>query len=407
MSEEVKALKVVLKNREGTPVLPMIETTDTVAVGSSTPVTAGGVYTFLETWKPNGATGGGVGRQIGDLFHHIDGTPPPGTFALDGAIIENCQTKYPQFWTWLNDPARALVATQDAYDTLLAANGVCLKFVVNGSNVKLPTWTPGIPVTGKLKVKGTGKTLCLTDGSANYAVYEENEGGKSLNVDKSIYDVAVGVTPGTKNNANNLKALGVTTDADKSGMVVAGAPTSGCGIYCIHVYDEVTPSSTLDADAFTANVERLIAEMRLHADVNLTNVTGTADFVVEYKTGSGVVTKDGSTTTYPATWWYRKYRSGWVEQGGCIPKTGVSNSFWAVIEFPVALSDTSYFPCVQHTSTNDANGVNGPSTRDFSCKGLSPVGMAVRAFVSDKEGTYWKVEGMAAEKPQWGTVNVG
>ena len=240
---------------------------------------------------------------------------------------------------------------------------------------------------------------------SNYALYEENNSGNTnVNADQSIYDVAVGVTAGTKNNANNQKALGVTTDADKSGMVVTGAPTSACGIYCIHVYDEVTPSSTLDADAFTANVERLIAEMRLHANVNLTNVTGTADFVVEYKTGSGVVTKEGSTTTYPATWWYRKYRSGWVEQGGCIAATGVSESFWGAIEFPVAMSDTSYTHSVHHTSTSSSQQASG---RDFSCKGLTVRGMTFRVLTSDDEGTCWKAEGMAAEKPQWGTVNVG
>lgn len=388
MSDEVKALKVVLKNREGVPVLPMIETTDRVEVGSSIPVTAGGVRSFLDTWKPNGASGGGVGRQIGDIFHHISGTPPLGALALDGAVLESCDTVYPQFWAWLREADRnALRYDIDTYNKQVADTGVCLGFVVNGSNVKLPTWTPGIPVTSKLKVKGTGKTLGLTDGSKNYAMYEDAD-NKYVNLTKDLYDVAAGTKSTRKNNANNTLGIGVTTDADKSGMVVTGAPTSACGIYCIHVYDEVTPSSALDADAFTANVERLIAEMRLHANVNLTNVTGVADFVVESERND-----DGS--------WYRLYRSGWIEQGGWLPDPG-SSSAYAAVTFKKAMKDVYYCPSITHTSTTDTGTM---SPRDVACINPSPGGMTIRQFASDKDGTYWKVEGMAAEKPQWGTVN--
>ena len=408
--ETVKALKVILKNREGVPVLPMVETTDVVEEGNNTPVTSNGVKTFLNSFTPNNMPGsGGVGRQIGDIFHHISKTAPKGAYVLDGSIIPECKTRHEQFWTWLTERGQSyLCIDEDTYNTDLAAHGVVLAFVkYENGDLRLPTWHPGVPFNAITSVRGNGKTLGLTDGSANYAMYEEKDGNTNLNVDKSIYDVAVGTKAGTDDNANNRKALGVTPDPAKSG-IVAQEPYDPelHGVYCIHVYDEVTPSSKLDADAFTEYVERLMAEMRLHAKVDLTNVTGSADFVVEYKTGSGVVTKEGGTTTYPATWWYRKYRSGWVEQGGHIPKTGVTSSVWAAIEFPVALSGTDYFPCVQHTSTSENAGTAGPSTRDFSCVHLTPVGMSVRAFKSDNEGTYWKVEGMAAEVPQWGSTNV-
>lgn len=38
--------------------------------------------------------------------------------------------------------------------------------------------------------------------------------------------------------------------------------------------------------------------------------------------------------------WYRKYKSGWVEQGGCFSST-VTNSF-NTITLPVAMRDTNY-----------------------------------------------------------------
>jgi hypothetical protein len=414
-TETIKALKVILKNREGVPVLPMVETTDVVEEGNNTPVTSNGVKTFLNSFTPNNVpgSGGGVGRQIGDIFHHISKTAPKGAYVLDGSIIPGCKTRHEQFWSWLTERNQSyLCIEEETYKTDLAAHGVVLAFVkYENGDLRLPTWHPGVPFNAITSVRGTGMALGFTDGTKNYGMYEDTSGGGTrsavVNLNTSLYGVAAGTPFSDKEAANNRLAQGITLDPAKSGLVAQEPYDPELhGVYCIHVYDEVTPSSKLDADAFTEYVERLMAEMRLQAKVDLTNVTGTADFVVEHKTGSGVVTKEGSTTTYPATWWYRKYRSGWVEQGGCIPKTGVSSSIWAEIEFPVALSDTSYFPCVQHTSTSENGGVNGPSTRDFSCKGLSPVGMAVRAFKSDNEGTYWKVEGQAAEVPQWGSTNV-
>jgi hypothetical protein len=202
----------------------------------------------------------------------------------------------------------------------------------------------------------------------------------------------VGTKAGKGDNFNNQLALGVTTDPAKSGMVaeaIYDKTNYRHGVYCIHVYDEVTPSSKLDADAFTENVERLIAEMRLHAKVDLTNVSGSADFVVE--------TKFNEDDT-----WYRLYKSGWVEQGGWLESPS-SKIKAHIVTFPVKMANTKYIAAVYPTHPGaDSNLLR----KDNNPIKLTVNSMEIVRNAGDTNGMTWKVEGQAAEVPQWGSTNV-
>ena len=66
--------------------------------------------------------------------------------------------------------------------------------------------------------------------------------------------------------------------------------------------------------------------MQTKAQKDLVNVDSNIDFVIEsWKDGNGN--------------WYRKYRSGWCEQGGYIAK--VSSSSWITVTFLVEMQDTN------------------------------------------------------------------
>lgn len=65
------------------------------------------------------------------------------------------------------------------------------------------------------------------------------------------------------------------------------------------------------------------------------------DYVVE----SQLPTADNNYT------WYRKYKSGWVEQGGRITLNGPISASNKRITFPVKMSDTKYTACV-HLNAN-------------------------------------------------------
>lgn len=70
----------------------------------------------------------------------------------------------------------------------------------------------------------------------------------------------------------------------------------------------------------------------------LTGSLSAYDYVVEYKTN-----EDGS--------WYRKYKSGWIEQSGI--QTYTNNSANTDVNFLVSFKNTNYFLSLQHFTVPD------------------------------------------------------
>lgn len=85
--------------------------------------------------------------------------------------------------------------------------------------------------------------------------------------------------------------------------------------------------------------------------------------------------------------WYRKYASGWVEQGGYITRGSAATSS---VTFAITMADTSYFP----NATGDWNA-NTAQACSINRDTLTTTGMTVY-----KDGTgmgaWWEVKGMSA-----------
>ena len=88
---------------------------------------------------------------VGTIFPFASAQPPAGAYLLNGQTIANCQTLYPQFWTWLSAEAAAgrvrTVADNAAFESELTAKGNCGAFVLNAGGtagaVRLPSVTAG------------------------------------------------------------------------------------------------------------------------------------------------------------------------------------------------------------------------------------------------------------------------
>ena len=87
--------------------------------------------------------------------------------------------------------------------------------------------------------------------------------------------------------------------------------------------------------------------------------------------------------------WYRKYKSGWVEQGGVY--VGNSASF-PTITLPVAMADTHYNIATQFygdfANNYFYNRVNILSATTFQC--------GYDGDTNDPDGFYWQACGIAA-----------
>ena len=81
--------------------------------------------------------------------------------------------------------------------------------------------------------------------------------------------------------------------------------------------------------------------------------------------------------------WYRKYKSGWVEQGGICPSLGYT------VTFPVVMVDDNY------TALGTARNTSG----DYAIRiqSLTTTGMKLNSSSSNDHEIWWQVSGMAAQ----------
>ena len=114
------------------------------------------------------------------------------------------------------------------------------------------------------------------------------------------------------------------------------------------------------------------------SDRDLRNVdtTAKADAVIDYQEP----TADNGYT------WYRKYKSGWIEQGGVLSQTGGTRS----VSFPVEMADTNY---TLIRTQNQTSGIqsNYPGWTSGT-ESRTTTGFTYNATAT----SVWQVSGMAA-----------
>ena len=109
------------------------------------------------------------------------------------------------------------------------------------------------------------------------------------------------------------------------------------------------------------------------SDRDLRNVdtTAKADAVIDFQ----VPTAENGYT------WYRKYKSGWVEQGGKFSNAGE-------VVFPVIMADNNFTAVATYIATSTVSNSIGCNLMSNG-RGM---------YINSQSGYYgtWKVEGMAA-----------
>lgn len=129
------------------------------------------------------------------------------------------------------------------------------------------------------------------------------------------------------------------------------------------------------------NIGQLSEAINDKADRNLQNVdtTAKADAVIDYQEP----TADNDYT------WYRKYASGWVEQGGHAAPLYAGQA----VSFPVIMNDTNYTYSVQGRRDGTMTGFIVFSVANPTTTGMTICGNWSHESPAD---TVWRVEGMAA-----------
>lgn len=294
------------------------------------------------------------------------------------------------------------------YDTnpaaIYEATGVSWYYVLDKSNkqFKLPRTKWGFTglrdSVGSMAFTGTsGATPDYSSGvnisngwvaeydCVGYAQVDQNNNKSGLiSVDgKTVYRYAGGDYP---------KAFGVTFIVPKGSTVTySGNWAVSPVVYKLKTVYDKSPATQMYLYFFVGNFEQtaieqtagLNAEMfNNKADMDLGNIPTNYDYVIE----SQLPTADNGYT------WYRKYKSGWVEQGGYLSGnwTGAKT-----FNLPVVMSNASYtvtntVGCPNISGMNGLNWLTGRTTTSITFTSRSLAGN----FETNRFS--WQVSGMAA-----------
>ena len=118
------------------------------------------------------------------------------------------------------------------------------------------------------------------------------------------------------------------------------------------------------------------------ADRDLMNTTDNVDIVVE----SQLPTADNGYT------WYRKYKSGWVVQGGQTSVGEVANETKSV-SLPVEMNDGEYWCSISWVGREGNSGAYSGVTKDNSSTATT---LVLKCWTTAVHKCYWQVSGMAA-----------
>ena len=314
-----------------------------------------------------GSGPGTTGLSIGDVVYSYSSlsSENPGKLPLfTGETITSANTIYPEFYNWILAHAE-LQCTSAEYEAALTTYGECAKYVIGNGSIRLPliknyikaantaegikNIEAGLPnITGMAKIGGYGsKPIAIPETSGAFGTYENG----------SI------MTRGESGQTNNW---GLSIDASRSsdayGKSDTVTPASTTLYPWVVAYASAIPASTAQAAEFQQGLSG-------KADTNLGNIPSNYDYVVEsYKDDQGN--------------WYRKYKSGWLEQGGVVTAAGE-------VTLLKPFANTAY--SVQATSlytnyTNWGFGINKTSVSSFHLN-----------MNTGTQGTMWEAKGQGAE----------
>lgn len=220
-------------------------------------------------------------------------------------------------------------------------------------------------------VVGNGKSIGLTDGEKEYTGGFDTYSG--VGITSILANDEQVILPSTVSNITSYgsmtkKAWGVTTDSTKSGIIAQQEQDTDQYKY-LYFYvgnferDAVEQTAGIAAEMFNSK-----------ADSDLGNVPANYDYVVE----SQMPTAENGYT------WYRKYKSGWVEQGGRI----ANDSTTTTVVLPIVMADDKY------TLTGGLlNGTASASYEHENFNNLTPTGFNFTTY--DNYGVNWQVSGVS------------
>ena len=328
-------------------------------------------------WKELAQDGRGLSIGQVVLSQSNLATDNPGCLPLwTGEYYTNAVALYPDFYAWVKSHSE-LCKTKAEYDAAITTYGECPYYVadeVSGS-LRLPKLANYIKMansTEGITQKGAG--LPNITGSVDPFVDMNRNWSGALEVNKT----APTNPSGASGNGNGSHVM---FDASKSNAIYGAADTvqpAHTTLYpWVCAFNAAVPASTAQAAEFTA---ALVGK----ANIDLSNVPANIDYVVDYK---------NPTDSDPT--WYRKWKSGKLEQGGIVTATEQNITFLK----PFANTNYTVVGNISLTYRRAGQGDGSGSVLFFpEATSFCYVTWAARNFGDiGRQNISWRAEGQGAQ----------
>lgn len=314
-----------------------------------------------------------IHRNIGDIFYTMRTDS-----SLNGAVICDGSTYHTDDFTGTDSIGNLLAAGKlpyvslSDYATALSTNGSVGVFGWDGTGTtafRVPTLTDIFIESGTAAQIGDYLAPSLPNIKGKAGM-----GDRGANIDSEGAFVATHTGGSTSKFTTQGSAVatnnGWSFDASRSSAIYSNSATTvQPNAIRYRVMVQLATSTTDTALETCTSVLADVAELKY-------------DYVVDFQAPT-------SSNNYT---WYRKYKSGWVEQGGCYSQNiGTGDTAWSAT-LPVPMSDNNYTALV-----NINGGYSGNTT--IQCEGntstvIKGYGRSPGGAVSKK--IMWQVSGMAA-----------
>lgn len=362
---------------------------------------------------------GGTKRSIGEVYFSQSALATDNSGALPlftGETIASANTIYPEFYNWILAHAE-LQCTTEEYEAALTTYGECAKYVIGNGSLRLPL------IKNYIKAANTTEGIKNIEAGLPNITGDFNAGGVWTRYASGAFKVPTVEVGGDGPAGNGSSQTRYTFDASRSSAVYGKSDTvtpASTTLYpWVVAYTSAIPASTAQAAAFQQGLSG-------KADTNLGNIPSNYDYVVESKY---------PTAADPS--WYRKYKSGWLEQGGlaksnsdvtvtllkpfadtnysvqCTNRRLSTSDGWGWI-FVLNMTTTSFMAraCYAGGDTTDINAMweaKGAGKKDivhmYQYEATGPMG---RVFVyADKPGTEYLDQEPAYSEPYDTDIQVG
>ena len=301
----------------------------------------GTTITVTEDGTISAAGGSGTGTtglSIGDVVFSYSNlaSENPGKLPLfTGETITSANTIYPEFYNWILAHTE-LQCTSAEYEATLSTYGECAKYVIGSGSLRLPL------IKNYIKAANPSEGIKnIEAGLPNITGKTGRFAGRNEDGTGALRTVDYGQRSGTRDEQSNSSRI--TFDASLSNPIYGKSSTvtpASTTLYpWVVAYTAAIPASMAQAAEFTNALSG-------KADTNLGNVPSNYDYVVEFQ-----VNADGS--------WYRKYKSGWIEQGGQTPPVagGATTTVTLLKPYNNAVYNVVVQPVGAYSPAGEANNV--------------------------------------------------